>query len=1466
MSFEFNSFRPRKYLRSRFLDGDYLLSQEASDLELELLEYARTIVHNMLGDIALNDAWLTQLVPSSLGIPNYQKKLILRPGIAYYNGLLYRMESGLDPKVSASANQPATLGSPNDPGGKIVDFTGLSAGYYKLIVQAKEEQVTALQDTFLQGAAVPETTEQKRRVIYSIVPIPCDANGNISGLDPLNFANTSSLTTQQQTNFFSYNDLFEIPVTANSVVPTTDTLGSTAVVTFSNDNGGGTIFPTGPLIPQIFTGGFLVDPDGTYFYITYAQVSTSPDQVSFTISQELAVPAGTGLQPNPNLSTLGLKYSLIPADVTYANVSTGIPTGTKNYPVSVVYWNGTDFASSPFGITSSEGVIQYNIQDLRSSATQETIQQVANKENWVLTGGGTVQWNLSLQTLYWSSAFIIEEPTDPTYSFVINPGDTNSLFGSIFAEDEVLYFVIPPDASGATTVTLQKDARGTNDLARYQPEDIVILAYRKNNQIYSTHSGLTLVSPAYDERIQYPSGLLANTPITLPLNSRNNNLAENYDPVNGNLQVYVNQLYKYQNVATPSDGDWYSPGGSSTQIAFNYDLPANAEVHFRIESVNGWSTGTGGGSSGSVPKVTLFDTVDTTLPSSVPTTIDGVTVSNGDLVAFNTLSSGNNEVYAATITGGGPSSNLPNPIVLQVGSSPNPYAGGNLESVTSGVATPISSSSAYFEIDGTAVSGGTPAVAGSYSNTGAFHLLSGASYWVDQPFTASSTGSLGSATVRIGWYSTTVGSGLLNLSIYADNGSGMPTGSPIGTAQLDTSTLAIVPATGQEPSPVTVSFSSGSLTSGTNYHLVVDPTNVTFPSLNSLFLMIENLLATNGSLSTSTNSGASWSVLAGFNVNFIITTNSSLLASNVSGCTTSDATIINNSLNVAAQPFTPTTSLTANGILFTMAQGSGLGGTFTVGIYNDNLGQPGTLISDATVNISSIPTISSTLTNYILISGISAPLVSGTQYWVLWNFANITGLGSPGVIYLGSGACAATQPPEFSLSTDGGSTYPAVSSRTTVYAVLAGLGGGPVVIAENLSINSTDSETTNTTSLGQTFTATNTAYLNDAKLQLSIPSALPPNSGNLVVKIYTNNLGQPGTLLETSSTLNSASLTTTPTVYTFTFSGATTLTNGSIYHAILDTSGLTGTTSPSSISWLAQPIFNNTYIPTAGDLLVVTQGTLYGSKLIEFNGTTWAPISGGGGTQSLQSAYGYGNTITTTSGSPFTVGGVATKVAQFNGDIGVTGIIDPIALELSPQSSNPLSGSTPGIYCDTSGNLISYNGSTTLNINQSITEAGVSSLNSLVGALTLVAGANISITPSGSNITIASSGGSGTDFTINLLNMTGSTIPAYSAVYLSATGQITPANCTNSPPAASRVIGITTAAITNGNSGPVIYGGYIAGALTGLGISTGDYVYLSSSPGVLTSTAPSTPGYETVILGVANGNDLFLQIQNIGTV
>ena len=95
-----------------------------------------------------------------------------------------------------------------------------------------------------------------------------------------------------------------------------------------------------------------------------------------------------------------------------------------------------------------------------------------------------------------------------------------------------------------------------------------------------------------------------------------------------------------------------------------------------------------------------------------------------------------------------------------------------------------------------------------------------------------------------------------------------------------------------------------------------------------------------------------------------------------------------------------------------------------------------------------------------------------------------------------------------------------------------------------------------------------------------------------------------------------------------------------------------------------------------------------------------------GTTTTLQQAYNQGQVITTINGSPVTVAaGAGYKALQVNGDLGVTGVIDPTGLALTPQAANPL-GSDHGIWVDLSGNLNQArpgNIPSNVNITQSIT-------------------------------------------------------------------------------------------------------------------------------------------------------------------
>jgi hypothetical protein len=230
------------------------------------------------------------------------------------------------------------------------------------------------------------------------------------------------------------------------------------------------------------------------------------------------------------------------------------------------------------------------------------------------------------------------------------------------------------------------------------------------------------------------------------------------------------------------------------------------------------------------------------------------------------------------------------------------------------------------------------------------------------------------------------------------------------------------------------------------------------------------------------------------------------------------------------------------------------------------------------------------------------------------------------------------------------------------------------------------------------------------------------------------------------------------------------------------------------------------------------------------NGVTINSTAGGG---SLQNAYNGGNTIANVPGQPVTITASGSeKAAIFNGDIEVTGVIDPTGLQLTPVSSSPLASGQDGLYVDNSHDLHFVGNS----IDTDIT----ATLNALVA-------------------------GSGQNYlSKTCVNTSGSTIPAGTPVYSPSPGNIAPA--TGSVANQSRVIGVTVNSIANSASGLVAYSGYIPAILSGF--THGAYLYLSQTPGVMTSTPPSTPTYPTgfnvVIVGVVDGNNLYFQPHFVG--
>jgi hypothetical protein len=118
----------------------------------------------------------------------------------------------------------------------------------------------------------------------------------------------------------------------------------------------------------------------------------------------------------------------------------------------------------------------------------------------------------------------------------------------------------------------------------------------------------------------------------------------------------------------------------------------------------------------------------------------------------------------------------------------------------------------------------------------------------------------------------------------------------------------------------------------------------------------------------------------------------------------------------------------------------------------------------------------------------------------------------------------------------------------------------------------------------------------------------------------------------------------------------------------------------SSGSWV-NSIVSKKVIPTGASLLfrIMPISTLGGGS---------SSGGGGGGTGSLQDSYNNGRAITITSGNPVEISGPSgEKLLKINGDMFVSGLVDPKGLTLIPQVTNPAPDSST-LWMKTNGNLM----------------------------------------------------------------------------------------------------------------------------------------------------------------------------------
>jgi len=206
---------------------------------------------------------------------------------------------------------------------------------------------------------------------------------------------------------------------------------------------------------------------------------------------------------------------------------------------------------------------------------------------------------------------------------------------------------------------------------------------------------------------------------------------------------------------------------------------------------------------------------------------------------------------------------------------------------------------------------------------------------------------------------------------------------------------------------------------------------------------------------------------------------------------------------------------------------------------------------------------------------------------------------------------------------------------------------------------------------------------------------------------------------------------------------------------------------------------------------------------IDANGAVFFASSsgGGGGGGSLQDAYDVSRFINVVTGLPIVITGASGKLMSIQGDLEVTGVIDPTALQLTPQASNPLPLDQAGIWVSTSNEFMYQKGDNT----------------------------------APDSITAAISGGlSASSLTATLINNTGSTLAEKTPVRINTNGWLDTIDVSTDSGALT-IVGLTDGSITHGNTGEVLLSGCLKNVITAF--SFGDVLYVSKT-GDITNVKP----------------------------
>lgn len=437
---KFNSFRAKRYLRSRFVEGKYLLASEASDIELELIEALRRSVESTLGSsVAIEDAWkITKLSAT---------QLLVAPGEAWVKGLPVHFRSGKDQLVSGAILTegivPVGVQFSDDAAGlgKIITFNNAATtptNTYKINVTVREELITEIDDPFLQNANLTESTAQKVRLIFQInvvpnslqtqSPIPYRDEASTAG-SPTNYPNTGGSAAPNLVNQIvvtptaaGNGELISItPITGSEKIDGRDL----EIVIRNNPGiGGGIILPNSPTAQLAFSNGALIDSYGNRYHVNQIFNDTVSTQLVIRIDKEPD-------QPNPQLVNT-IPYTLQKRDVYVTDDVNGSPQGRMYWDIAQVNWHQVN------GF-----VHQSSVTDLRTTIKQqdEFQDKSNNKDVLTLVNNNSIAWDATTSVLSWAGAFKFINPS--------GPDQTIAAASAAMVDGGSLVYTLKLDAGGA---------------------------------------------------------------------------------------------------------------------------------------------------------------------------------------------------------------------------------------------------------------------------------------------------------------------------------------------------------------------------------------------------------------------------------------------------------------------------------------------------------------------------------------------------------------------------------------------------------------------------------------------------------------------------------------------------------------------------------------------------------------------------------------------------------------------------------------------------------------------------------------------------------------------------------------------------------------------------------------------------------------------------------------------------------